>query len=144
MSKIERRQRHIHAIELRRPPHQTSMEDVVNDPQVQHNIGQMQNAALHVPTFLQKNGGDPAVTVSNLVPSYWFRLPTRLLQNIFTRLREHLLPHIQEVHRREAASRPGHPASSGVGDAPTLDSDVGRFVFLIITDSEEDFTGMHY
>jgi hypothetical protein len=66
LSKIERRQRHIRAIreKLHRPPHQTNQEEVANDPQVQYNIGKTQNAPVHVPTFLQKNDGDPAVKVS--------------------------------------------------------------------------------
>jgi hypothetical protein len=66
--------------------------------------------------------------------TYCFRVLTSLLQNFFTKLREHLLPRIQEVLRREAASRPGHrglgTAFFDTGGAPTLDGNACRFVFL--------------
>jgi hypothetical protein len=66
LSKIERRQSRIHAIRERthRPSDQSPPEDVINNPQVQYNIGKAQNSPVHVPTFLQKNDGDPAVKVS--------------------------------------------------------------------------------
>jgi len=50
------------------------LEDISNDPQVGYNMGKTQNSPLHVPTFLQRNGGDPAIKVNNLLPS------ARLLQ----------------------------------------------------------------
>jgi len=70
LSKIERRQRNIRAI--REKLHRTSqtkpdLEDVANDPRVQYNIGKTQNTPIHVPTFLQKNDGDPATKVSVFV-----------------------------------------------------------------------------
>lgn len=36
------------------------------DSGVQYNVGQSQKFPLHIPTFLQRNEGDPAVKVSNL------------------------------------------------------------------------------
>jgi hypothetical protein len=78
MSRIERRQRLIRVIRerLRAPVNKTNVEAVVNDPGVQYNIGKTQNTPVHVPTFLQKNDGDPAVKASNLILSYYFCLPT--------------------------------------------------------------------
>jgi len=69
LSKIEQRQRRLRAIreKLRRPLNQTNEGDVANDPEVQYNIGKTQNVPVHVPTFSQKNDGDPAVKASDLV-----------------------------------------------------------------------------
>jgi hypothetical protein len=52
---------------MHRPPRQTDQEDVINDPQVQYNMGKTENSPVHVPTFLRKNDGDPAVKASSLV-----------------------------------------------------------------------------
>ena len=41
-------------------------EDVAYDPGVQYNIGMSQKCPVHIPTFLQKNEGDPAIKVSSL------------------------------------------------------------------------------
>lgn len=46
-------------------PQQADPEDVVNNPQVQYNIGKTENFPMHVPTFLQKNDGDPAIKVNS-------------------------------------------------------------------------------
>jgi hypothetical protein len=64
LSKIERRQRRIQTIreKMHRLPRQANLpEDVVNNPRVQYNIGKTENFPVHVPTFLQKNDGDPAI-----------------------------------------------------------------------------------
>lgn len=55
---------------LRRPQLSSSSElepeDVTHDPGVQYNIGRSQKCPVHIPTFLQKNKGDPAINVSVL------------------------------------------------------------------------------
>lgn len=43
---------------------QVEPEDLANDPQSQYNMGTSQNFPVHIPTFLQKNEGDPAVKVN--------------------------------------------------------------------------------
>jgi|ERR1700722_4323587 len=67
LSRIEQRERRIHTIRnnMRRshPRPRSDTEDVASNPHVQYNIGQTQNSPIHVPTFLQKNEGDPAVKV---------------------------------------------------------------------------------
>src|SRR5882724_5517919 len=72
LSKIERRQRHIRAIRenMRRLPNSEinlDLEGVIDDPQLQYNIGKTENAPVHVPTFFQNNDGDPAIKASNIV-----------------------------------------------------------------------------
>ena len=39
-------------------------DDLDNDPRSQYNMGTSQNFPVHIPTFLQKNEGDPAVKVN--------------------------------------------------------------------------------
>jgi hypothetical protein len=41
-------------------------EDVIYNPGAQYNIGKSQKCPVHIPTFLQKNEGDPAIKVSSL------------------------------------------------------------------------------
>ena len=48
-------------------PHQTESEEVINNPQAQYNIGKTQNSPVHLPTFLQKNEGDPAIKVNRFM-----------------------------------------------------------------------------
>jgi hypothetical protein len=68
LSKIERRQRCIRAIrENMGSPTQTKREDIVDDPHAQYSIGKTQNLPVHIPTFLQKNEGDPAINVSGIL-----------------------------------------------------------------------------
>lgn len=40
------------------------LDDLVNNPQVQYNIGESQKCPVHVPTFLQQNEDDPAIKVN--------------------------------------------------------------------------------
>jgi hypothetical protein len=55
---------------MRRSSPQTDTEEIVNDPLMQYNMGKTQNSPVHVPTFLQKNNGDPAVKVSGVFFSF--------------------------------------------------------------------------
>jgi hypothetical protein len=48
------------------PPSEIEPEDVTHDPGVQYNIGKSQKRPVHIPTFLQKNEGDPAIKVNSL------------------------------------------------------------------------------
>jgi hypothetical protein len=41
-------------------------DNLANDPQSQYNMGTSQNFPVHLPTFLQKNEGDPAVKVNTM------------------------------------------------------------------------------
>jgi hypothetical protein len=72
LAKIERRQRRIRTIreKLQRSRPQVETEDVANDPRVQYSMGKSQKWPVHVPTFLKKNDGDPAIKVCNLTLSF--------------------------------------------------------------------------
>ena len=48
------------------PPSEIEPEDVTHDPGIQYNIGKSQKSSVHIPTFLQKNEGDPAIKVDGL------------------------------------------------------------------------------
>jgi hypothetical protein len=48
------------------PSSEIEPEDVTHDPGVQYNIGKSQKCPVHIPTFLRKNEGDPAIKVNNL------------------------------------------------------------------------------
>jgi hypothetical protein len=47
-------------------PSEIEPEDVTHNPGVQYNIGKSQKCPVHIPTFLQKNEGDPAIKVNRL------------------------------------------------------------------------------
>jgi hypothetical protein len=71
LSKIERRQRRIHTLREKLDRSALKMEpDVVNDLRAQYNMGKSQNSPVHLPSFLQKNEGDPAVKVSITLCSF--------------------------------------------------------------------------
>jgi hypothetical protein len=65
----ERWQRHISMIHenLDRRPSQIQPDVITNDPGVQYNMGKSEKSNVHIPTFLQRNQGDPAVKVNNLL-----------------------------------------------------------------------------
>ena len=42
---------------------QRDPEDIITDPNTSYNMGTSQNLSVHVPTFLQRNEGDPAIKV---------------------------------------------------------------------------------
>jgi hypothetical protein len=62
-------------------PCQTDPDDAIHNPQVQYNMGKTQNSPVHLPTFLQKNDGDPAITVSSFV---FLPAPTDIAIRIFS------------------------------------------------------------
>jgi hypothetical protein len=45
-------------------PSQVEQEVIIDDPEVQYNIGKSQKFPVHIPTFLQWNEGDPAIKVN--------------------------------------------------------------------------------
>ena len=115
LSKIERRQRHIGMVRARLDrqqhgsPSEIESEDIAHDPGVQYNMGKSQKCTIHLPTFLQKNAGDPAIKVNScaLFPQSVLIPP---LQNFFPKLREHLFHRIQALQE-------GGPSESNLGMA---------------------------
>lgn len=65
LSKIERRQRLIRRMreDMNDAPGKMDTENLDKDTHVPYNIGKTQNSPVHIPTFLQKNDGDPAIKV---------------------------------------------------------------------------------
>jgi hypothetical protein len=67
LSRIERQQRRISMIREKLHGSGSSSciesEDLTSDPGVQYNMGKSQKSPVHIPTFLQKNDGDPAIKV---------------------------------------------------------------------------------
>ena len=72
LAATERRQRRISMIRenLDRRPSQIEPDVITNDPGVQYNMGTSEKSSIHIPTFLQRNQGDPAVKVHNF-SFYW-------------------------------------------------------------------------
>ena len=66
------------------------------------------------------------VTLRSLVTP----LLTSLQQNFFKKLRQYLLPRIQQVLQEEMIPRPGHPGCRTVPRDAALDDDACKFVFL--------------
>jgi hypothetical protein len=73
---------------------QSEPESMIIDPEARYKMGSSQKLPVHIPTFLQRNNGDPAVKVRRLVAFRLFFL-TSLVQNFLSKLRNHLLPRIQ-------------------------------------------------
>ena len=48
-------------------PSQIEPDVITNDPGVQYNMGKSEKFSLHIPTFLQRNEGDPAIKVNNVL-----------------------------------------------------------------------------
>jgi len=71
LSKIEQRQRRIRMIRenLNTSHLQRDPERINVDPNTRYNMGTSQNFPVHIPTFLQRNEGDPAIKVRRLIPS---------------------------------------------------------------------------
>lgn len=74
IAKIETRERRIRMIreKLRRPSTRPPAEpdEISIDPRAQYNMGKSQKLPVHIPTFLRKNAGDPAVKVSTPMVRY--------------------------------------------------------------------------
>ena len=50
---------------LDRRPSKIESDVITNDPGVQYNMGKSEKFSVYIPTFLQRNEGDPAVNVNN-------------------------------------------------------------------------------
>jgi hypothetical protein len=51
-------------------PAQTEPEEVTNDPGAQYDVGNSEKFPIHIPIFLQKNAGNPAIKASFFHISY--------------------------------------------------------------------------
>jgi hypothetical protein len=72
LSVIERRQRRVRTIRQNLDGRHSQIEPeavIANDPGIQYEMGESENFPVHVPTFLQRNEGDPAINVNDLFPS---------------------------------------------------------------------------
>jgi hypothetical protein len=132
LAKIERRQRRIRMIreKLQLLNSQGEVEDVADSPQAQYSMGLSQKWPVHVPTFLKKNEGDPAIQVRSFMLS---SLPSpNVMQNFYSKLKGHLLPRIREMLQQEAATLPEPSGLRMASDdrlPPPTDED-SKFVFL--------------
>lgn len=53
----------------------TEPDDVVSEPGAQYNMGKTEKSPVHIPTFLEKNDGDPAIKVCNPMLSPFLFVP---------------------------------------------------------------------
>ena len=88
LSKIEQRQRRIRMIRenLNGSHLQRDPERIVVDPNTRYNMGTSQNLPVHIPTFLQRNEGDPAIKVRILLSLSTCSLPLTHLAHISRRV----------------------------------------------------------
>ena len=137
LSKIERRQHRVRMIRetLNGPFPQVEPDDPPNDPRSQYSMGTSQNFPVHIPTFLQKNEGDPAVKV-NAISTQIAPVLTHI-QNFVLKLREHLLPRIRRALQQEAATLQNSstvPVSFETNPGPVFSFSVDRsavdFIFF--------------
>src|ERR1700742_5327561 len=84
-------------------PLQIEFEDVNINLEIRYNMGASQKFPVHIPTFLQRNQGDPAIKASEPV-FFCCSLFDASTQNFYAKLREHLLPRVQTVLQKEVAS----------------------------------------
>lgn len=109
---------------------QTEPERLVIDSEAHYNMGTSQKFPVHIPTFLQRNNGDPAVKVKRLITFCPFSL-TPLVQNFFSKLRSHLLPRIRATLQQEAGAL--QPCATTAPDSTSpinLDETSRDFVFF--------------
>ena len=111
---------------------QTEPEYMIVDPEARYKMGSSQKLPVHIPTFLQRNNGDPAVKVRRLIVFRLFFL-TSLLQNFLSKLRSHLLPRIQATLQQETGALHG-PVCVTSAPSPTSpiipDETLRNFVFF--------------
>jgi hypothetical protein len=82
--------------------------------------------------FLQDNDGDHATKMSRFMP-FICLLTEVVSQNFFIKLRNHLLPHIQELHQLHAELHPERyrlGLTSNVGRTSYSNHEVSKSVFL--------------
>ncbi|KAI0054668.1 hypothetical protein BV25DRAFT_1816733, partial [Artomyces pyxidatus] len=91
LSRIETRERRIRNILIKRRKKQApakDLEDVIIDSQAHYSTGKTQNYPINVPKLLLALNGDPAI------------------DDFDRKLKQHLLPRILDIHRKEEATRP--------------------------------------
>jgi len=99
-------------------------------------MGMTEKSPVHILTFLQKNDGDPAIKMCNPMLAFPIRncTPDSPMQNFYSKLRQHLLPRIQELHWQAASlldpQDPGTPSPSVAVQAVVEDECDSKFVFL--------------
>jgi hypothetical protein len=111
---------------------QTEPERMIIDPEARYKMGSSQKLPVHIPTFLQRNNGDPAVKVRRLIAFRLFFL-TSLVQNFLSKLRNHLLPRIQATLQRETDALRGPTCVTSAPDHTSpiiLDETSHNFVFF--------------
>ena len=134
LAKIEQRQRYIRMIRenLNLSHPQRDPESVIVDPNARYNMGTSQKFPVHIPTFLQRNEGDPAIKVRT--PISFYPLPlTPLAQNFLPKLRSHLLRRVQatlELETRAFDEFPCDRRASDSGPSANPDANGRDFVFF--------------
>lgn len=102
MTQIERREARLRRIHTQHyKDRKPTVKEVATTP---HVMGKSQNYPKNIPLFLRKHSEDPAVKVIPLI----HRLDNIHLigQDFVPKLKEHILPRIQDMLRREAALNP--------------------------------------
>lgn len=108
-------------------PQTDSNDNETGSPHLQYNIGKNQNSPVHLPTFLRKNEGDPALKVRQLLVHCscpYLCYLTLSTQDFLRKLRKHLLPRIQKVLQEESEDQSG--ALPRTADAYTSSDDCGN------------------
>lgn len=104
ITQIERRIHKLRLIRRRNNPDSYEKGEVVT-PELHHHIGKSQNDAEHIGTFLSKNAGDPAVKVIIYIFFLFIVLSNTIHQNFLPDLKEHLLPRLKDILKKEALTR---------------------------------------
>ena len=98
----------------------------------QYNIGRSQKLYVPIPTFLQKNEGDPAIKASSpflFLPRPETNIP---VQNFLPMLHAHLLPRIQNALREEVEVLPAHLRVQAAFNLESFDPNSNMSSFLIL------------
>ena len=104
LTEIERREARLRSIRARnqnagKPP----SEEVAATPDMHHAIGISQNLSENIPHFLQRHAGDPSIKVKHCL-YVGSSLCLSFDQNFVPKLKEHILPRIRDILRKEAIS----------------------------------------
>jgi hypothetical protein len=116
MTQIERRQARMRRIRATfQKSGKTIDEDVATSPEAHHVIGISQNFPEHVPMFLHKNRGDPAIKVMSLDITKNSLLIWFIGQDFVPKLKRHILPRIRQILHQESAAGEADPNSPRAG-----------------------------
>jgi len=115
MTKIERWQARLRRIRVHYQKAGRPLdENVATSPEAHHVIGVSQNFPENIPTFLQKNRGDPAIKLKFFMMLLNAQLMRFSGQDFMPKLKDHILPRIKELLRQEAS------ASGEDGNSPLV------------------------